>query len=62
MDEAGVDFVMHIYRRGVHGLATADTMGFPTYDFPKISWDVPGWLEACVRFFEEVGLTVTDKR
>lgn len=62
MEEAGVDFVLHIYRKGKHGLSTADTMAFPAYNLPEISWDVPGWLESCVRFFEEVGLTVTDKR
>ena len=61
MEEAGVDFSLHIYRKGKHGLSTADTMAYPSYDLPRISWDVPGWLEACVRFFEEIGLTVTDK-
>lgn len=61
MEEAGVDFVLHIYRKGIHGLSTADTMAFPAYDLPRISRDVPGWLEACAGFFEEIGLTVTDK-
>lgn len=61
MEEAGVDFTLHIYRSGKHGLSTADAMAYPSYDLPRISWDVPGWLEACVRFFEEIGLTVTDK-
>lgn len=61
MEEAGVDFALHIYRRGKHGLSTADAIVYPVYDLPEISWDVPGWLEACVRFFEEIGLTVTDK-
>lgn len=62
MEEAGVDFSLHIYREGKHGLSTANAMAYPTDDFPRISWDVPGWLEACVRFFEEIGLTITDKR
>lgn len=61
MEEAGVDFALHIYRKGEHGLSTADAMAYPVYDLPEISWDVPGWLEACIRFFREVGLTVTDK-
>ena len=61
MEEAGVDFALHIYRKGKHGLSTADAMAFPAYNLPEISWDVPGWLEACVRFFRENGLTVTDK-
>lgn len=61
MEGAGVDFALHIYRKGKHGLSTADTMAYPAYDLPQISWDVPGWLEACIRFFREIGLTVTDK-
>ena len=61
MEEAGVDFALHIYRSGKHGLSTADTMAFPAFALPRISWDVPGWLEACVRYFGEIGLTVTDK-
>lgn len=61
LEEAGVDFALHIYRSGKHGLSTADAMAYPSHDLPRISWDVPGWLEACVRFFGEIGLTVTDK-
>lgn len=61
MEEAGVDFVLHIYRKGKHGLSTADAMAFPTWNLPEISWDIPGWPDACIRFFREVGLTVTDK-
>ena len=61
MEEAGVDFALHIYRKGKHGLSTADAMAYPVYDLPQISWDVSGWLEACVRFFGESGLMVTDK-
>jgi len=62
MEEAGVEFALHIYREGKHGLSTADAMAYPADALPGISWDVPGWLEACVRFFEEIGLTITDKR
>lgn len=61
LEEAGVDFVLHVYRKGIHGLSTADTMAFSACDLPQISWDVPGWLEACDGFFKEIGLTVTDR-
>ncbi len=61
MEEAGVDFVLHLYRHGKHGLSTADVMAYPACDLPDVSWDVPGWLEACMRFFGEIGLTVTDR-
>ena len=44
MEEAGVEFVLHLYRKGKHGLATTDAMAFPAWGIPEISWDVPGWL------------------
>ena len=61
MEEAEVEFVLHLYRKGKHGLSTADAMAFPAWGIPEISWDVPGWLEACAGFFREIGLTITDK-
>lgn len=61
MEEAGITFSMHIYRSGEHGLSTADVMAYPSWDMPRISWDVPGWLEACNRFFAEEGLMITDR-
>lgn len=60
LEEAGVDFTMHIYRHGEHGLSTADVMSYPAGALPEISWDVPGWLEAEVRFFEEKGFKIRD--
>jgi len=60
LEEVGVDFSVHIYRKGKHGLATADIMAYPAHDLPQISWDVPGWVESCIQFFGEVGLTITD--
>lgn len=61
LDEAGVDFALHLYRRGKHGLATADAMAFPAGDLPEMSWDVPGWPETMMAFFRDVGLTIRDE-
>lgn len=61
LETAGVDFALHIYHHGKHGLSTADAMAYPAQALPDISWDVPGWLEAAIRFFEEVGLVITDR-
>lgn len=61
LDERGVDFAFHLYRHGRHGLSTADAMAFPTWDLPDVSWDVPGWVEAMLRFFAEGGLTIHDE-
>lgn len=60
LDEAGVDFAAHIYRHGQHGLSTADEMVYPVYGVPCVSWDVPGWLDAELAFFKEIGFAVTD--
>lgn len=61
LEEAGIDFTMHIYRSGKHGLSTADTQVYPMGQVPPVSWDVPGWLEAEIRFFEEMGMMPRDK-
>lgn len=60
LEEADIDFAMHIYRMGKHGLSTADAQAYPVNGVPPISWDVPGWLEAEIRYFEEIGLKIRD--
>lgn len=61
LEEAGVDFSLHIYHRGKHGLSNADETVYPAGAVPPVSWDVPGWLEAMVRFFGEKGLAIKDR-
>lgn len=58
--EAGVEISLHLYRKGVHGLSTADEMVYPAHRVPEVSWDVPGWLESEVRFFADYGLKIRD--
>lgn len=60
LEEQGIDFAMHIYRDGRHGLSTADTQVYPVNQVPRISWDVPEWIEAEIRFFEDIGLKCRD--
>lgn len=60
MEEAGVDFALHIYRQGQHGLSTADEMVYPAHSVPQVSWDVPGWVEAAAAFFREKGFCIRD--
>lgn len=60
MEKAGVDFAMHIYHSGCHGLSTADEMVYPVNGVPETSWDVPGWLDAMLRFFRDCGLAIRD--
>jgi len=60
LDEAGVDFTFHLYRHGRHGLSTADELVYPAHAVPQVSWDVPGWLDAMLRFFADSGLVIRD--
>lgn len=62
LEEAGVDFSLHVYRHGQHGASTADEMVYPTTALPEFSWDVPGWPEAMMAFFRDVGLAVKDEQ
>ncbi len=60
LEEAGVDFALHIYRKGPHGLATADACTYPSYNLPEVSRDVKTWLPAMMDFFEDVGFGIVD--
>lgn len=60
LEEAGVDFAMHIYRSGPHGLSTADNLSYCDGAVPEVSWDVPGWIRAEIQFFLEKGLKIRD--
>lgn len=60
LEEAGVDFALHIYRKGCHGLSTADNQVYPDGKVPEHSWDVPEWIEAEIRFFKENGIKSRD--
>lgn len=60
LEEAGVDFALHVYRRGPHGLSTADLMAYSVANMPEISRDVPGWVDEMAAFFEDCGLKIRD--
>lgn len=60
MEDAGVDFALHMYRFGKHGLSTADDQVYKTDAIPEFSWDVPGWMDAMIRFFGDCGLRSKD--
>lgn len=58
LEELDVEFSLHIYRHGPHGLSTADGQAYPADQVPGMSWDVPGWINAEIRFFEEIGVKI----
>ncbi|MGN1016075.1 MAG: alpha/beta hydrolase [Faecousia sp.] len=60
LEEQGVDFAMHIYRSGPHGLSTADPMSCAASSLTGISWDIPSWVEALIRFLAEKGIAIQD--
>lgn len=62
IEETGVDFAMHIYRRGVHGLATGGLESNPPESLTDISPDVSQWMEACIGFLGEIGFGISEER
>ena len=61
LEQAGVDFAVHIYRCGHHGLATADILSYPSMYLPEISADIPRWTEEAIAFCAEKGFAIHDK-
>ena len=60
LEEKGVDFALHVYRQGRHGLAVGNELVYPASQIPPHSWDVPGWLDAEIRFFADCGIRIED--
>ena len=60
LDEVGVDFALHIYRYGPHGLSNCDSSVYPAHRIPEASRDVRTWFPTMIEFFEDVGLHIID--
>ena len=60
MEEAGVPFTLHVYHKGGHGLSVVDETVYPAAEVPQVSGDVPGWADAMLAFFREMGFRITD--
>ena len=60
LNDVGVEFALHIYRSGPHGLSTADAMVYPASGIPDHSSDVDRWPQEVISFFKEVGLHIRD--
>lgn len=61
LEEAGVDFALHIFRHGPHGISVADAQCYPVNRVPDKSADVTDWPEKMMQFFREIGFTMTDR-
>lgn len=60
LEQAGVDLALHLYRRGPHGLSTADYQVYLAEHVPETSRSVPGWLDMMVEFLAEFGFVPHD--
>lgn len=58
LEEAGVDFALHIYYKGRHGLSLADETVYPIELIPEVSPDVLDWVEGMQTFFREQGFYI----
>ena len=53
MVEQGIDCALHLYRSGVHGLATADSLTNGAEALRSMSSDVPNWMAEWALFLQE---------
>lgn len=60
LDVVGVGYSLHIHNNGGHGIATADSGSYPTYELPQCSLEIVEWEGRMISFFEEVGFHITD--
>lgn len=60
LEEAGVDFTLHLYHRGQHGLSVTGETVYNVQGLPGISPDIPRWPRDMICFFRETGLQITD--
>ncbi len=61
LEEANVDFSMHIFRHGEHGLSTGDQQAYPAWKIPEISKNILHWPEMMMDFFSEIGFSISDR-
>lgn len=61
MDKVGVDFTFRLYRHGWHGLSLANNLVYGADVTPGCSRDVPGWVDSCLEFWQEVGFAIQDE-
>ena len=61
LDEIGVEFALHLYNCGDHGLSLANDQVYGAVNpLTKHSQEIHNWVENCVEFWREVGLNITD--
>lgn len=58
--EAGVDFELHVYHHGPHGLSTADATVYPAGAVPPHSRSINAWPEQAMDFLQERGFAIAD--
>ena len=61
LNEAGIEFTLHLCRHGEHGLSLADNRVYGS-NLPDFSQDASHQPEACSLFFLEVGFHFSDVR
>lgn len=61
LEAAGVDFALHIYRQGTHGISTADAQVYPVGGIPPHSADIGTWPETMIAFLAEIGFSTEER-
>lgn len=60
LDENGVNFSMHVYLHGRHGLSVANAQVYPAAEVPPFSKNLEPWPELTMDFFAECGFCTQD--
>jgi len=58
--EKNIDFVLHVYHQGCHGLSTADSQVYPVGQVPSRSENITGWIETMLQFLKELDFVSRD--
>ncbi|MCF0135945.1 MAG: alpha/beta hydrolase [Lachnospiraceae bacterium] len=61
LEDAEVDFALHIFRHGQHGLSAADATVYRAFEVPESSEDLASWPEMALNFFAEKGFVIQDE-
>jgi len=59
-ERAGVDFSLHIFENGTHGLSVANSMVYNSHEVPAHSTDLPKWLDMSVNWLRDRGIQIKD--
>ena len=59
-EDKGVEFSLHIFEKGGHGLSTADCAAYRTDNLPKVSTGLEKWIDMSIDWLKDRGIKIED--